>query len=212
MQGEHLNSCTISQLKVLFSPFTASSGPQFFHQARYPGILTPVCHLKAALWVFSRVLALWVCVCVTPGRLLEVCQPLLCSKCHSILSKALSCVQIIQAGLPETQPSLFSNCLPPSIGDHPGAPPLLQPGTCLITQGTHRLYGLHQDTSESAKIQYQMVLQDNRQKLGSVVTLPVTIIQRDKCNNKSLNTLQYNQLGWKAPEGTGLLPMRKSLN
>lgn len=74
--------------------------------------------------------------------------------------------------------------------------------------GDYRVYCLHQDTLESAKMLNQMVLQDNRHKLGSMVTLPVTIIQCDKCNNKSLNTFQWKHCECNAPKGQNLFPIK----
>lgn len=72
----------------------------------------------------------------------------------------------------------------------------------------YRVYCLNQDTFESAKMLNQMVLQDNRHKLGSMVTLPATIIQCDKCNNKSLNTLQWKRFECNAPKGQNLFPIK----
>lgn len=74
--------------------------------------------------------------------------------------------------------------------------------------GDYRFYCLNQDTFESAKMLNQMVLQDNRRKLGSVVTLLVTIIQCDKCNHKSLNTLQWKHFECNAPKGQSLFPIK----
>lgn len=74
--------------------------------------------------------------------------------------------------------------------------------------GDYRVYCLNQDTFESAKMLNQMVLQDNRHKLGSMVTLPVTIIQCDKCNNKSLNTFQWKHCECNTPKGQNLFPIK----
>lgn len=74
--------------------------------------------------------------------------------------------------------------------------------------GVYRVYCLNQDTFESAKMLNQMVLQDNRHKLGSMVNLPMTIIQCDKCNNKSLNTFQWKRCECNAPKGQNLFPIK----
>ena len=54
----------------------------------------------------------------------------------------------------------------------------------------------------------QMVLQANMHQLGSVVALPVTIIQCDKHDNKSLNTLQGEHFECNTPMGPNLFPIR----
>ena len=74
--------------------------------------------------------------------------------------------------------------------------------------GAYRLYCPHQDTSESAKMLNQMVLQDNMRQLGSLVALPVTIIQCDKHVNKSLNTLQGELFECNTLMGPNLFPIR----